>query len=97
MTTDTRTSLRNERLDLRLNSEIKSLFSRAAEYSGTTMSAFIIDAARERAQDLIKQNEIITLSNNDRDVFLELLANPPEPNEKLRRAAEKYRTTSTFV
>ena len=86
------TVIRNERLDLRINSEIKSLFSRAAEYSGMTMSAFIIDAARERAQDLIRQNEVITLSNADRDVFLDMLANPPEPNEKLKRAAEKYRT-----
>jgi len=82
--------VRNERLDLRINSEIKTLFSRAAEFSGMTMTAFVIEAARERAQKLIEQNERLVLNNEARDMLMDMLANPPEPIESLRRAAEKY-------
>ncbi len=30
------------------------------------------------------------LSDRDRDIFLDMLDNPPEPNEALRRAFAKY-------
>jgi hypothetical protein len=33
----------------------------------------------------------ITLSERDRDAFLELLDNPPPPNARLKRAAAKYK------
>ena len=91
----TRALSKNERLDLRVSSDIKALFSRAAEYSGTTMTAFVIEAARQRAQELIDQNEMVILNNEARDLFLEMLVNPPEPAEALRRAAENYRTDKT--
>ena len=36
------------------------------------------------------EETIPPLSDRDRDAFLALLDNPPEPNEALRRAAAKY-------
>lgn len=83
-------SPRNERLDLRISTEIKSLVARAAEYSGTTMTAFVIEAARDRAMKLIDQNERVVLNNEARDVLLDALANPPAPPARLRRAARKH-------
>jgi uncharacterized protein (DUF1778 family) len=35
-----------------------------------------------------------SLPNEDRDYFLNLIDNPPEPNEVLRKAAEHYKTWS---
>jgi len=87
---NTRAFTKNERLDLRISSEIKTLFTRAAEASGMTMTAFVIDAARERAQELIEQNERLVLNNEARDMLMDMLANPPQPAEPLRRAAKKY-------
>lgn len=81
---------RDERLDLRISTDIKSLVTRAAESSGMTMSAFVIEAARERAIKLIEQQERIILNIEARDLFLNALANPPQPADALRRAAEKY-------
>jgi uncharacterized protein (DUF1778 family) len=88
MTTPTKT--RDERVDFRISSEFKTLFSRAAEISGVNMSAFIIEAAHERAVKLIEQHERIVLNNDARDVFLNALAHPPQPSDNLRRAVEKY-------
>lgn len=81
---------RDERVDFRINSEFKALFSRAAELAGVNMSAFIIEAAHERAVKLIEQHERVVLHNEARDVFLNALTHPPGPADNLRRAAEKY-------
>ena len=81
---------RDERVDFRINSEFKTLFSRAAGIAGVTMSAFIIEAAHERAVKLIEQHERMVLNNEARDVFLKTLTHPPGPADNLRRVAEKY-------
>ena len=81
---------REERIDVRVSAEFKSLFARAAEISGVNMSAFIIEAARERAMKLIEQYERVVLNNEARDALLKALANPPPPPDTLQRAADRY-------
>ena len=85
-----KTTSRDERIDVRVNSESKSLFLRAAELSGQNLSAFIIEAVHERAIQTIEAYDRVILNNQSRQVFLDALANPPAPSEALRRAAEKY-------
>lgn len=86
----THSQKRDERIDLRVNSEIKSLFARAAELSGQKLSSFVIEAVRERAVRVIHEYEQLVLDSEARDVFLSALANSPSPSNALRRAAEKY-------
>jgi len=81
---------KDERFDLRMSADIKTLVARAAEVAGTTMSAFMIETVRDRAIRLIEQQEQIVLNNKARDVFLNALAKPSAPNAKLRRASKKY-------
>ncbi len=81
---------RTERIDLRVDAELKALFVRAAQLSGSNLSAFVIDTVRARAQRLVEEHERIVLSNRARDRFLDVLENPPAPNEALRRAARKH-------
>ena len=86
----TEISRKGERIDFRVNTEVKALFTRAAELSGTSLSGFVLEAARQRAMELIENHERIVLNNQDRDVFLAALSNPPAPAESLKRAANKY-------
>ncbi len=81
---------RDERIDIRVNTESKSLFVRAAALTGQNLSAFVIEAVRERAIRTLQNHENLVLNNQARDVFMNALANPPAPNEALRRAAKKY-------
>ena len=39
----------------------------------------------------IQEKEIMLLSKKDQEVFVEALLNPPEPSEKLRLAAQRYK------
>lgn len=84
------TQSRDERIDIRINSESKSLFLKAAELSGQNLSAFVVESVRERAVRILEDYDKIRLNNQSRDIFLNALTNPPAPGEALRRAAEKY-------
>ena len=81
---------RTERIDLRVDAELKALFVRAAQLSGSNLSAFVIDTVRARAQRLVEEHERFVLSNRARDRFLDVLGKPPAPNAALRRAARKH-------
>ncbi|MEY3332554.1 MAG: hypothetical protein RLZZ176_854 [Cyanobacteriota bacterium] len=43
------------------------------------------------ANQIIQQNEIMVLSRKDQEIFVEALLTPPEPSEKLRLAAQRYK------
>ena len=44
---------------------------------------------KQKRSDLEKYNKLI-LSDIDRDLFLELIRNPPEPNESLLKAMKQF-------
>ena len=71
------------RINLRTSPEAKALIERAAAIMGSTVSSFMLQNAYEAASRLIAQQEIFTLSNRDRDVFLNALENPQEPTQAL--------------
>ena len=84
---------RSERIDLRINAETKALLTHAFELAGySSLTSFVIATAKERAQRVIEEHNQFSLSNRDRDIFMDALANPPAPNRALRNAARKYGT-----
>ena len=80
----------SERMDFRVDPEQKELIARAAMYSGETVTGYAISTLVREARRVIREHEVTVLSNEDRDIFLRLLENPPEPNEALRRAAQRH-------
>lgn len=86
----TKAHSRDERIDCRVSSDSKSLFTRAAELCGVTLTSFMVESARERAIRLIVEHERLVLNNEARDVFLSALSHPPAPNASLRAAVEKF-------
>lgn len=79
-----------ERMDFRLAPEHKALIERAAAYQGETTSGYAISTLVREAQQVIREHELLTLGDRDRDRFLELLAHPPEPVDALRRAVRRH-------
>lgn len=71
------------RINLRTSPEAKALIERAAAIMGSTVSSFMLQNAYEAARRLVAEQEVITLSDRDRDAFLAALENPPEPNQAL--------------
>ena len=79
------TSTPNEsaRINLRTSQELKDLIERAASMSGATVSSFMLQSAADVARRMLAQQDVITLSDRDRDIFLKALDNPSEPTRAL--------------
>lgn len=82
---------KDERLEARITKEQKELFQRAADIQGRTLTDFIISSVLNAAKQVIQENEIMVLSRQDQEVFVEALLNPPLPSEKLQSAAQRYK------
>lgn len=79
------------RLNFRLPPEIKERIENAALISGVTVTDFAITALAERSEKVLEKHQTRILSNRDREFFLEMLENPPEPNEALKKAVKEYK------
>ena len=62
----------------------KSLLERAAEIKHLSLSSYILSSSIKQAELDIAENEMLILSNRDRDLVMSALENPPEPNEALK-------------
>lgn len=77
----------NERMSFRIPTEEKALLLRAASYSNTDLTDFVVRPAVQAAKAVIAQVERIALSERDSLRVLNALENPPAPNAKLLAAA----------
>jgi len=78
------------RLQIRLDQQAKAVLERAAGYSRKTVSQFVLESSLERADQVIHDKELITLSPNDWQRFQDALIEPPAPNAALRKAYASY-------
>ena len=77
----------SDRMSLRVASEEKSLLMRAAALQHTNLTEFMIRNGLLAAKKVIEENERMALSEKDSLWVMDLLDNPPEPNDKLMKAA----------
>ena len=88
---------RSERLQVRLDANSKDVLQRAARYQHKTVSQFVLSTALEEAAKVIREKEVVTLTDLDWTRFLDALINPPEPNPALNRAFDRYRQNSRWA
>lgn len=80
-----------ERLEARITALQKELLQRAADIEGRSLTDFVVSSAQAVARRVIQEHEILVLSAKDREVFVNALLNPPAANEKLHKAARRYK------
>jgi uncharacterized protein (DUF1778 family) len=83
--------MKNERLQVRTASAERTQFESAAAFLGMNLSSFMRLAALEKSSEVLKSRDSILLSNEDRDLFLQSLENPPKPNNAMKKALKDYR------
>lgn len=79
-----------DRLEVRMDRNHKSLVEQAAEFLGQTLSAFTVSTLVEKAREVVQQHQGIQLTDRDRDRFLTMLDHPPRPNAALKKAAKRH-------
>jgi len=82
---------RGERLEARIEPELKQRLEYAASIRGTSLTDFVIASATREATQAIEAHENLRLTERDQRVFVDALLNPPPPRPQLRAAADRYR------
>ena len=90
MSTTTAKKAKKSRLDLRVSLREKELLERAASLKGISVSSYLLSNSIQAATKDIESHEKLVLSDNDRDLFLSLMENPPEPNQALKSAMRRF-------
>jgi uncharacterized protein (DUF1778 family) len=81
---------RSARIEARITPDALAVVKRAAELQGRSVSDFIVSAASEAAHRVIEETQVIRLSAEDQQRFVELLLNPPPPAPALERAEQAH-------
>ncbi len=86
-----KTSPNDSRVTARIPVSVKETLQKAADLTGATLNQFMVAAAVKEAQFVIKQEQIIHLSDVDADKIFSLIENPPAPNDHLKDAIDRHR------
>lgn len=78
------------RLEARIPVQVYDQMQRAARLRGMTLTGYLIATAGEDARRVVEDAEIMRLARADQSRFAEALINPPQPNERLTRAAKRH-------
>jgi uncharacterized protein (DUF1778 family) len=91
MPTEATAAKRTERLDARVTKEEKRVVETAASLRGISVTDLMRTAITDAANKIIRENEILTLSERERQAFVQALMNPARPNEAAVAAVRRYR------
>jgi uncharacterized protein (DUF1778 family) len=81
---------RSARVEARISPDILAVVKRAAELQGRSLSEFIVAAAQEAANRTIEDMQMIKLSIEDQQRFVDLLLEPPPLVPAMARAREAH-------
>lgn len=74
-----------ETINLRASAEQKTLIDRAASRLGKSRTEFMLDSAREAAENTILDQRLFLLGDSDYANFVACLDAPVEPSEALKK------------
>jgi uncharacterized protein (DUF1778 family) len=84
-------SVKTDRVEARLSPDQRSRIEQAASFEGESMSSFMVNAAVERADELIEAHTSTVVPSEYFDQLLAALDEPPEVSPRLAAAAKRAR------
>lgn len=72
-------------ISIRAKRRQRDLIDRAAERLGRNRSDFMLEAACREAENVLLDQIFFTVDGESFEKFQDMLDNPPEPSERLRR------------
>jgi uncharacterized protein (DUF1778 family) len=81
--------MKDDRLQLRVDAASKRRLEEAASEAHLSVSAFVLQAANQAADDLLAERRTVHLSPNAADAFAEALNRPARVNERLAAALKR--------
>ena len=79
------------RITARVDVDTQDLLTKAAAIAGmSSINSFVLNAAIEKAKQVIEREQTLKLSQADAVLLMEALDRPATPNSKLKAAAGRY-------
>ncbi len=95
-TSKTKKTPASSRIHCRISQALKEKVETAAELSGQSITAFTEAALAEKAQEVLRQEERVQVSQSAFEAFLKAIEAPPSPpSPKLLDAIEDYKRQSS--
>ena len=78
-------------ITINVDAETQDLLTKAAALAGMpSLNSFVLNAAIEKARQVIEREQVLTLSRADAVLLMDALDNSTTVNAKLKSAAERY-------
>lgn len=84
------TAPKESRLNIRCNVRARALLDKAASYAHVSVSEFVLSHALASAEQVVLENEAITLPPDHFQAFLAALDKPVKPTAALKRAMKRH-------
>ena len=81
----------NARLVARIPPRVRKTIQEAADVSGASLNQFVVQAAHERAQEVLERERVLRLNREQTKRVFALVDRAPRPNAALRAAKEVHR------
>jgi len=82
-----------ERFDIRMPASAKQMLNNAAEINGTTLTALVLNAAMDKAREIMQVHKNFVLDNEEWESLMNALEEPSKPNKALLKAAADYKNS----
>ncbi|MFA5702411.1 MAG: DUF1778 domain-containing protein [Advenella sp.] len=80
------------RITARVDVDTQDLLIKAAALAGmSSINSFVLNAAIEKAKQMIEREQTLQLSQADAMLLMEALDHPATPNAKLKAASGRYK------
>lgn len=77
--------IRNINITIRSYQQERDFIDHAAKIAGKTRSGFMLEAAKQKAQDILLDQRLFLFNEKEMQAFMDVLDNPPAPNEPFRK------------
>ncbi len=77
-------TLKDALISIPIHSSTRDFIDQAAKVIGKDRSDFVLEAAYEKAQEILSDQTTLTLNNKQWDAFNSMLDTPPKMNNKLK-------------
>ncbi len=72
-------------INMRIHSGMRDFIDYAAHVSGKGRSDFMLEAACEKAEEVLLDRRLFFVDSDKWDEFNQILDNPPQPNNNLKK------------
>lgn len=88
--TATKREISDDRIVSRIPRSNRLIIEKAAAVYGATLNQFIVQTALDRASEIMEREEMLRLSGQDAQLFLDALDKPPLPDKNLIEAMKQH-------